>query len=84
MGLPRRRASSVNIFNFITPNPRGGNFGLKIVKMKYFFKNLHIHSGALFRQYKCIVMIVMEGSTQIVNFMTPGAGVLLLGCAQLG
>ena len=26
-----------------------------------------------------IVMMTKEGSTKIVNFMTPGAGVLLLG-----
>ena len=32
----------------------------------------------LFRQSKCIVIITKEGSTKIVNFMTPGAGVLVL------
>ena len=32
---------------------------------------------------KCIVMITKEGSTQIVNFMTPGAGILVLWCGHL-
>ena len=31
-----------------------------------------------FRQTKYIVMMTKEGSTKIVNFMTPGAGVLVL------
>ena len=26
-------------------------------------------------------MMTKEGATKIVNFMTPGAGVLVLGCA---
>ena len=45
----------------------------------YFFKNLLLYSGAWFRQTKCIVMMTKEGSTKIVNFMNPGAGVLMLG-----
>ena len=45
----------------------------------YFLKNLLLYSGAWFRQTKCIVMMTKEGSTKIVNFMTPGAGVLVLG-----
>ena len=28
-------------------------------------------------------MMTKEGSTQIVNFMTPWAGVLMLGCGHL-
>ena len=31
------------------------------------------------RQTKCKVMMSKEGSIKIVNFMTPGAGVLVLG-----
>ena len=27
-------------------------------------------------------MMTKEGSTKIVNFMTPGAGVLVLGCGH--
>ena len=45
----------------------------------YFLKNLLLHSGAWFRQTKCIVMMTKERSTKIVNFMTRGAGVLVLG-----
>ena len=47
--------------------------------MHYFFKNLLLYSQALIRQTKYIVMMTKEGSTKIVNFMTPGAGVLVLG-----
>ena len=50
-----------------------------IVKMHYFFKNLLINSQALIRQTKYVVMMTKEGSTKIVNFMTSGAGVLVLG-----
>ena len=28
-------------------------------------------------------MMTKEGSTKIVNFMTPGAGVLVLGCGHI-
>ena len=28
-------------------------------------------------------MMIKEGSTKIVNFMTPGAGVLVLGCGHI-
>ena len=45
----------------------------------YFFKNLLLYSQALIRQTKYVVMMTKEGSTKIVNFMTPGAGVLVLG-----
>ena len=50
-----------------------------IVKMHYFFKNLLLNSQAQIRQTKYVVMITKEGSTKIVNFMTPGAVVLVLG-----
>ena len=45
----------------------------------YFFKNLLPYSQALIRQTKYAVMMTKEGSTKIVNFMTPGVGVLVLG-----
>ena len=45
----------------------------------YFLKNLLLYSGAWFRQIKCIVMVTKEGSTKIISFMTPGAGVLVQG-----
>ena len=45
----------------------------------YFLKNLLLFSQALIRQTKYVVMMTKEGFTKIVNFMTPGAGVLVLG-----
>ena len=45
----------------------------------YFFKNLVLYSQAWIRQTKYVVMMTKEGSTKIVNFMTPGAEVLVLG-----
>ena len=49
-----------------------------IVKMHYFFKNLLLNSQALIRQTKYVVVMTKEGSTKIVNLMTPGAGVRVL------
>ena len=46
-----------------------------IVKMQYFF-DLLVHTWAWIRQIKFIVKMTQEGSTIIVNFMTPGAGVV--------
>ena len=45
----------------------------------YFLKNFLLYSQALIRQTKYVVMMTKEGSTKIVNFMTPGAGVFVLG-----
>ena len=45
----------------------------------YFLKNLLLYSQALIRQTKYVVIMTKEGSTKIVNFMTPGVGVLVLG-----
>ena len=41
--------------------------------------NLLLISGAWFRQTKCKVMLTIEGSFKIVNFMTPVAGFLVQG-----
>ena len=49
----------------------------------YFLKNLLLYSQALIRQTKYVVMMTKEGSTKIVNFMTTGAGVLVLGRAHI-
>ena len=49
-----------------------------IVKMNYFCENL-LFSLAQIRQFEGIVMMSKEGSAKIVNFMTPGAGVLMIG-----
>ena len=50
-----------------------------IVKMQYFFKNLLLYSQAYIRQTMYIIMMTKEDSTKIVNFMAPGAGVLVQG-----
>ena len=81
------KEGSTKIVNFMTP--RAGVFVLwcghisHIVKMHYFFKNLLLYSQAYIRQTKYIVLINKEGSTKIVTFMTPGAGVLVLGCGHI-
>ena len=49
-----------------------------IIKVHYFFKNI-LYSDAKIRQTKCVVMMTIEGSTKIVNFMTPREGVFALG-----
>ena len=77
------KEGSIKIVNFITPGAgvlvQGHSHISHIVKMNYFFKNLLLYSQALIRQTKYIVMMTKEGSTKIVNFMTPGVGVLMLG-----
>ena len=50
-----------------------------IVKMHFFFKCLRLSSQALIRLTKYVVMMTKEGSSKIVNFMTPRVGVLVLG-----
>ena len=60
------RMKRQEIVNFT--NPRGGNFGVKIEKLMYFFKK--------FRHTRCVVMMTKGGSTKIVNFITPGQGFL--------
>ena len=59
---------------------RGNNHISDIVKIHYFFKNLLLYFKAQVRQTEGIVMMSKEGSTKIVNFMTPRAGILVLGC----
>ena len=78
----KTKEGSTKIVNFMTPTPRGGNLGVKKVKLMNFLKNL-LYSGAWFRQTKYIVVKTKEGSTKIVNFMTPGTGVLVLGCGHI-
>ena len=46
--------------------------------MNYVFKNLLLYTQALTRQTKYTVMMTKGGSTKTVNFITPGAGVLVL------
>ena len=45
--------------------------------------HLLVYSGAWIRQFKYIFLMIKEGSTKIVNFMTHGTGVLMLGCGHM-
>ena len=77
------KEGSTKIVNFMTP--RAGVLVLgpghisHIVKMHYFFKNHLLYSQECIRQTKYTVVMTKEGSTKIVNFMTPRPGVLVLG-----
>ena len=81
------KEGSTKIVNFTTPGAGvlvlGCGHLSHIVKMHYFFKNLLLYSQAYIRQTKYIVLINKEGSTKIVTFTTPGAGVLVLGCGHI-
>ena len=48
-----------------------------------FLQNIHLYSLVKIRQTKYMVIMTKEGSTKIVNFMTHGAGVLVLGCGHI-
>ena len=78
------KEGSTKILNFMIPGAGvlvlGCGYISHIVKMHYFFKNLLSNSQALIRQTKYVVMMSKEGSTKILNFMTPGAGV---SCARV-
>ena len=54
---------------------------VKSVKSMYLnsLKNLLLYSKAYIRQTKYMIMMTREWSTKIVNFMTPGSGVDVLG-----
>ena len=77
------KEGSKKIENFMTPGAgvlvQGREHISHIVKMHYFFKNLLLNSQALIRQTKYVVMMTKEGSTKIINFMTPGQG----SCARV-
>ena len=80
------KEGSTKIVNFMT---HGAGFFLlgrghisHIVKIYYFLRTL-LYSQAQIRQIMYIVIITKEGFTEIVNFMTPGAGVRVLGCGHL-
>ena len=74
------RDGSTHIVNFLTPVAGvlvlGCDHISYIVKMHYFFKNLFfiLHSDKV-----SIVMMTKEGSNKILNFMTHGVGLLVLG-----
>ena len=50
-----------------------------LVKIHYFYKNLLLYTQAKTRHIENIVMMTKGESTKVVNFMIPGAGVLMLG-----
>ena len=81
------KEGSTKIINFMTPGAGvlvlGCGHISHIVKMHYFFKNLLLYSCASSRQTEYIVMMSKEASTKIVNFMTPGAGVPVMGCGHI-
>ena len=52
---------------------------VNFMKKYDFKKNLFLYSGAWSIQTTSIVIIIKEGSSKIVNSMTPGADVLVLG-----
>ena len=72
------KEGSTKIVNFMTP--RTGVLVLgrgqisHIVKNALFLKNLILYSQAQNRQTKYIVMMTKEGSSKIVDFITPGQG----------
>ena len=71
------KEGSTKIVNCMTAGAGGLVLGCGyisyIVKMVYFFNNLLLYSQAEIRQTKYVVMMTKEGSTKIINFMTPGA-----------
>ena len=77
------KEGSTKIVNFMTPRAgvlvRGPGHISHIEKKDYFFKNHLLYSHECIRQTKYIVVMTKEGSTKIVNFMTPRPGVLVLG-----
>ena len=78
---------STTIVTFMTPGAGvlmlGRGHISHILKMHYFFKNLLLYSQTQIRQTKYKVMMTREGSIKIVNFTTPGSGVLVLGCGHV-
>ena len=79
----KNKEGSTKIINFMTPGagvfvPWCGHIS-HIVKMHYFFKYLLLYSQAKIKQTKYIVLMTKEGFTKIINFVTPEAGVLMLG-----
>ena len=80
------REGSTKIINLMTPRagvPVLGHVHIgHIVKMHYFSEDL-LYSWPLYRQTEYKVLISMEASTKILNFMTPWAGVPVLGCGHI-
>ena len=75
------KAESTKIITYLTPrlHALGRGYISHIVKMHFSYKNLLLYSQRKIRQTIYVVMRTKEGSTKIVNFMTPRSGVLALG-----
>ena len=77
------KEGSTKTVNFMTPGAGvlvlGCGHISYIVKMHYFFKHLLLYFQAQNRQTKYRVMMTKEGFTKIVNILTPGTGILVLG-----
>ena len=48
------------------------------------FQSTNLKYSAKIRQTEYIVMMVKEGSIEIVNFMNPGVGVVVVRCGHIG
>ena len=76
------KEGSTIIVNFITPGAEVLVQGQGHIKCIISLKNLLPYSKVQNRQTKYLVMMTKEGFTKIMNSMTPGAGVLVLGHDQ--
>ena len=78
---------STKIIKFMTPGAGvlvlGCGHKINLVKMHYFFKNLLLYTQAKIRKSMYILMMTKGGSTKIVTFMPPEAGVLVLRCGHI-
>ena len=73
---------STKIVNFMNPGIEGSCAKVWSYKL-YSEKTLFLYSQVQIRQTEGIVMMSKEGSTNILNFMTPTTGILVLGCCQI-
>ena len=82
------KEGSTKIVNFMIPGVgvlvlRCGHTSY-IVKKTLFLTSSSLHfSQAQIRQTEGKVMMSKEGSTKILDFMTPRSGILVLGCGQI-
>ena len=77
------KEKSIKIVNFTTLEAGvlviGRGLISHTVKIHYTLKNLLLYSHTLIKQSDYKVMRTKKGSTNILNFLTPGVGVLVLG-----
>ena len=73
-------------YNIIYMIPRAGVLVIGCDHISHIVNNalfLLLYSGTWFRQTLYIVIMTKEGYIRIINFMNPGAGVLMLGCGHI-